>query len=100
MPSTSSTASFPRDCQEEKALWTERQPLGGSMRNWFVSVLVLCAGLSHAALSAQARAPVIDMHLHAHHIPLNLPSGAPPPCLPRPCQPEGDRKSTRLNSSH
>ena len=33
------------------------------MRNWFVYVLVVFAGLSHAALSAQKRAPVIDMHM-------------------------------------
>jgi hypothetical protein len=44
------------------------------MRNWFVSVLLVLAGLSHAALSAQQRAPVIDMHMHAHHIPLDLPA--------------------------
>ena len=64
------------------------------MRNGFVSVLVVFAGLSHAASSAQQRAPVIDMHMHAHHIPLNLPAGAPPPCLPRPCQPEGAATAT------
>jgi hypothetical protein len=64
------------------------------MRNWFVFVLVVSAGVSHAALSAQQRAPVIDMHMHAHHIPLNLPAGAPPPCLPRPCQPEGSATAT------
>jgi hypothetical protein len=33
------------------------------MRNWFVSVLVVFAGLSNASLSAQKRAPVIDMHM-------------------------------------
>ena len=64
------------------------------MRNWFGSVLVVFAGLSHAEPSAQQRAPVIDMHLHAHHIPLNLPAGAPPPCLPRPCQPKGAATAT------
>jgi hypothetical protein len=64
------------------------------MRNWLVSVLVVFAGLSHAAPSAQRRAPVIDMHMHAHHIPLVLPAGAPPPCLPRPCQPEGAATAT------
>ena len=52
------------------------------MRKWFVSVLLVFAGLSHAAPSAQKRATVIDMHMHAHHIPLDLPAGAPPPCLP------------------
>jgi hypothetical protein len=35
------------------------------MHNEFVSVLVVVAGLSHAARSAQQRAPVIDMHMHA-----------------------------------
>ena len=42
------------------------------MRNGFVSVLFVFAGLSHAASSAQQRAPVIDTHMHAHHIPLNV----------------------------
>jgi uncharacterized protein len=64
------------------------------MRNWFVSVVGVFAGLSHAAVSAQKGAPVIDMHMHAHHIPLDLPAGAPPPCLPRPCQPEGAATAT------
>ena len=58
------------------------------------SVLGVFAGLPHAALSAQERAPVIDMHMHAHHIPLDLPAGAPPPCFPRPCQPEGAATAT------
>ena len=58
------------------------------------SVLVVFAGLSHAALAAQKRPPVIDMHMHAHHIPLDLPAGAPPPCFPRPCQPEGAATAT------
>src|SRR5688572_31273934 len=62
------------------------------------SVLVVLAGLSHAALSVQERAPVIDMHMHAHHIPLDLPAGAPPPCLPRPCQPEGAATATAEES--
>ena len=64
------------------------------MRNGFVSVLVVIAGLSHGALSAQKGGPVIDMHMHAHHIPLDLPAGAPPPCFPRPCQPEGAATAT------
>jgi predicted TIM-barrel fold metal-dependent hydrolase len=37
---------------------------------------------------------VIDMHMHAHHIPLDLPAGAPPPCLPQPCQPSGAATAT------
>src|SRR5688572_31615755 len=86
MPSTSSTTSFPRDCQKEKMLWPERQPLGGSMRNWFVSVLVVFAGLSHAALSAQKRAPVIDMPMHAPHTPVDRRAGSPPGSPPPPSQ--------------
>ena len=35
------------------------------MRDGFVSVLVVFAGFSHAAPSAQQRPPVIDMHMHA-----------------------------------
>ena len=35
------------------------------MRNGFVSVLVVYAGLSHAGPSAQQRGPAIDMHMHA-----------------------------------
>ena len=42
------------------------------------SVLVVFAGLSHAACSAQERAPVIDMHMHAHHIPLHTEGIGPP----------------------
>jgi predicted TIM-barrel fold metal-dependent hydrolase len=69
------------------------------MKNLSVaSVLVLSASLSYVELSGQERAPVIDMHMHAHHIPLDLPAGAPPPCLPRPCQPEGVATATPQES--
>ena len=65
------------------------------MKNAFLTALpVVFAVVSHAALSAQERAPVIDMHMHAHHIPLDVPAGAPPPYLPRPCQPEGAATAT------
>lgn len=57
-------------------------------------VLALIAGLLHADLSAQERPPIIDMHMHAHHIPLELSGGSPPPCLPAPCQPEGAATAT------
>jgi predicted TIM-barrel fold metal-dependent hydrolase len=56
------------------------------------------AFLAHPAVFTQERAPVIDMHMHAHHIPLDLPPGAPPPCLPRPCQPEGAATATPKES--
>lgn len=62
------------------------------------AVLALIAGFTPIELSAQQRAPVIDMHMHAHHIPLDLPAGAPPPCLPIPCQPEGASTATAAES--
>src|SRR5688572_1159733 len=64
------------------------------MRNGLASVLVVVVGLSHAPPSPQMRAPLIDIHMHAHHIPLDLAAGAAPPCLPRPCQPEGAATAT------
>ncbi|NNF27555.1 MAG: amidohydrolase [Gemmatimonadetes bacterium] len=64
--------------------------------------LTLALGSAVLALScgvtAQERDPVIDMHMHAHHIPLDLPPGAPPPCLPRPCQPTGVATATSEES--
>jgi predicted TIM-barrel fold metal-dependent hydrolase len=68
------------------------------MRNAYVSVFAVLAGLSHAAPFAQQRDPVIDMHMHAHHIPIDLPGGAPPPCLPRPCEAEGVATATAEES--
>jgi predicted TIM-barrel fold metal-dependent hydrolase len=68
------------------------------MRNAYVSVFAVLAGLSHAAPFAQQRDPVIDMHMHAHHIPIDLPAGAPPPCLPRPCEAEGVATATAEES--
>jgi predicted TIM-barrel fold metal-dependent hydrolase len=68
------------------------------MRNAYVSVFAVLAGLSHAAPFAQQRDPVIDMHMHAHHLPIDLPAGAPPPCLPRPCEAEGVATATAEES--
>lgn len=58
------------------------------------AILTLIACTSPVASSAQERPPVIDMHMHAHHIPIDLPAGAPPPCLPAPCQPSGAAAGT------
>src|SRR5687768_16330710 len=63
-----------------------------------VPFVVLLAGLTPVDLAGQKRLPVIDMHMHAHHIPLDLPAGAPPPCLPRPCQPKGAATATAEES--
>jgi hypothetical protein len=62
------------------------------------SLLALVACASHVEFEVQERPPVIDMHMHAHHIPLDLPAGAPPPCLPRPCQPAGAATATSEES--
>ncbi len=37
---------------------------------------------------AQERLPIIDMHMHID-APLDLPAGAPAPCLPAPCESKG-----------
>ena len=42
-----------------------------------------------AALVAQARPPIIDMHLHADLPPHDVPPGTPAPCRPEPCQGAG-----------
>lgn len=47
-----------------------------------------------AAQPGPAAAPVIDMHMHAHHVPLPLQPGSPPPCRPRPCVPRGEATAT------
>ncbi|MDX1492910.1 MAG: amidohydrolase family protein [Longimicrobiales bacterium] len=57
-------------------------------------VVALAATLLAVELPAQERPPVIDMHMHAHHIPIPLAGGSPPPCLPAPCSPEGSATAT------
>jgi uncharacterized protein len=37
---------------------------------------------------AEERPPIIDMHMHID-VPLDLPAGAPAPCLPAPCERKG-----------
>ncbi len=38
--------------------------------------------------------PVIDMHMHAHEVPLPITEGGPAPCLPAPCEPRGEATGT------
>jgi hypothetical protein len=40
-------------------------------------------------LQAQARPPIIDMHLHADLPPHDVPAGAPAVCRPEPCEGKG-----------
>src|SRR5688500_20146972 len=81
-----------------RALRPRRPGHAGGAGTCQPSGLVVFAGLSHATFTVQERAPVIDMHMHAHHIPLDIPAGAPPPCLPSPCRPEGAATATPKES--
>jgi hypothetical protein len=63
-----------------------------------ISVLTMFAGLPAVGLAQQDRPPIIDVHMHAHHAPLELPGGAPAPCLPFPCQPQGQATATPAES--
>ncbi len=45
-------------------------------------------GLLSTNLFGQDRLPIIDMHMHTG-APLDLPAGAPAPCLPQPCDRKG-----------
>ena len=54
------------------------------MKTLVLLSFLLLAGNSSFLLFAQERLPVIDMHLHVG-VPLDLPAGAPAPCLPQPC---------------
>ena len=64
----------------------------------FLVSLLLLTGLPAAARQDRTRSPVIDMHMHAHDVPLPLQPGAPPPCLPRPCVAEGRATATAEES--
>ena len=49
---------------------------------------ILLFGLLSISVFSQERQPIIDMHMHID-APLNLPAGAPAPCLPQPCVRQG-----------
>jgi predicted TIM-barrel fold metal-dependent hydrolase len=55
-----------------------------------INVLRLIVALLLVPLHAMAqeRPPIIDMHMHID-VPLDLPAGAPAPCLPAPCERKG-----------
>lgn len=58
------------------------------MKTLKIISFILFLGQSSVPLFAQERPPIIDMHMHID-IPLNLPAGAPAPCLPSPCIRQG-----------
>lgn len=68
-----------------------------SVRAILVSILLI-TGSPVAAQQDRTHSPIIDMHLHAHHVPLRLQPGAPPPCRPSPCVPEGKATATSEES--
>lgn len=55
----------------------------------FASIAVVCVCHTPATPLAQARPPIIDMHLHADLPPHDVPPGAPGECRPAPCQGTG-----------
>lgn len=61
------------------------------MKNLFVFLFFILMGLdAHCqnGLGAQARPPIIDMHMHTG-LPHEVPAGAPAFCRPEPCEGEG-----------
>lgn len=53
------------------------------------TIAVICVYQAPATVLAQARAPIIDMHLHADLPPYDVPAGTPGLCRPEPCQGTG-----------
>lgn len=61
------------------------------LRTW--GALAVALGLAPGRLAAQARPPIIDMHMHTHH-PADLPGGVPALCRPDPCRGRGAATTT------
>jgi len=59
-------------------------------------LLVMAPGIP-SGLVAQARPPIIDMHLHTNH-PAEIPAGAPAICRPDPCRGRGTATATEEES--
>jgi len=63
------------------------------MQSGTIRAAALVLAVAPAALAAQQRPPIIDMHMHTHH-PADIPSGAPALCRPEPCQGTGAATAT------
>jgi uncharacterized protein len=58
------------------------------MRALKLLLFFLFVSQGSVSLFGQAQPPIIDMHMHIG-APLDLPAGAPAPCLPQPCNRKG-----------
>jgi predicted TIM-barrel fold metal-dependent hydrolase len=67
------------------------------MRTLKILSFFLVLGQLSVSLFGQERPPIIDMHMHIG-APLDLPAGAPAPCLPQPCNRKG--KATANSSEN
>jgi predicted TIM-barrel fold metal-dependent hydrolase len=67
------------------------------MRTLKILSFFLFLGQLSVSLFGQERPPIIDMHMHIG-APLDLPAGAPAPCLPQPCTRKG--KATANSSEN
>lgn len=63
------------------------------MQSGTIRAAALALAVAPAALAAQQRPPIIDMHMHTHH-PAEIPGGAPALCRPEPCQGTGAATAT------
>jgi predicted TIM-barrel fold metal-dependent hydrolase len=63
------------------------------MKTLKILSFLLFLGQLSVPLFGQERPPIIDMHLHIG-APLDLPAGAPAPCLPQPCNRKGKATAT------
>ena len=62
-----------------------------------VWILLAMTGGFPSVLVAQARPPIIDMHMHTHH-PAEFPAGAPAICRPDPCVGRGAATATPVDA--
>ncbi|CAN5495583.1 amidohydrolase family protein [soil metagenome] len=63
------------------------------MKTLEILFFILFLGQLPVPLFGQERPPFIDMHMHTG-APLDLPAGAPAPCLPQPCNGKGKATAT------
>ena len=61
------------------------------------AMLAVAWGFGSGRVTAQDRAPIIDMHMHTHH-PADIPAGAPALCRPDPCRGAGAATASEAES--